>query len=260
MKEVLYKNRYILIAAASALVLCGIWEIVARIMNLEIALPTFSATVVAFGGLFAKPTTYANIGFTLLRCLIGFIIGFVFGVIFGILAGKYKSVGAVLSPIVAVMRSVPVAAIALVLVISLPAAVVPAVIGTMLVFPIVYQQIRTATENIDPALCDVMREMGSGFWHSARTVYLPLLLPNMLSCISATFGMNVKAVISAEILAYTAKSIGSAIYYSKQNFLDETPELFAWVLLAVLLSVVLEWALRRLVKFCTRKISWIQAK
>lgn len=260
MKEVLYKNRYILIAAASALVLFGVWEIVARAMNLEIALPTFSATFVQFFMLFGEVQTYINIGWTLLRCIIGFIIGFIFGVMFGILAGKYKSVGAVLSPIVAFMRAAPVAAIALVLVISLPSGVVPAVIGIMLVFPIVYQQIRTATANIDPAICDVLKEMGSGFLHSTRTVYLPLLLPNMLSCISATFGMNVKAVISAEILAYTAKSIGSAIYYAKANFLEETPRLFAWVMMAVLLSVILEWALRIIVKKNTQKISWLQVK
>lgn len=260
MKQTLYKNRYFLISIGAALSLCGVWEIVARAMNLEIALPTFSETFVRFWLLFADGGTYAAIGFTLLRCLIGYIVGFSLGVLLGMVAGKKRVFAAVLTPVVSVMRTVPVAAITLVLMIMIPSYAVPAVIGVMLVFPIVYQQIKTATENIDPALCDVLTEMGSGFWHSVRTVYLPLVMPQMLSAVSATFGMNVKAVISAEILAYTATSIGAAIYYAKADFLYETPKLFAWVMLAVLLSVLLEWILRLAVMKITKRISWVQVK
>lgn len=255
MREILYKNRYLLIAVASALMLCGVWEIVARAMNLAIALPTFSSVAAAFLGLFATSEFYVAVGLTLLRCLIGYAIGFVLGLFLGIVAGKCRSVASALAPVVSAMRAVPVAAITLVLMIWTGSNILPSVIGIMLVFPIIYQQIKTATENIDSGICDVLTEMGSGFVHSARTVYLPLVLPYALSGISTTFGMNVKAVITAEVLAYTVHSIGYEIYFSKANFLEETPTLFAWVLVAVLLSVAIEIVLRLIMKKAVSRIS-----
>lgn len=256
MKEVLRKNKFWLISLASALILCGVWELIARTMDLAIALPTFTSVAAAFFGLFAKSGFYSAVALTLVRCLAGYIIGFTLGMVFGITAGKYRGFAAAVAPFVAAMRAVPVVAITLVLTIWIGSEILPSVVGVMLVFPIIYQQIKTATENIDPTLGDVLTEMGSGFFHSARTVYLPLVMPYALSGISATFGMNIKAVISAEVLAYTVRSIGYEIYFSKANFLEETPTLFAWVLVAVLLSVIFECVLRFITKKITAKISW----
>lgn len=256
MKEVLKKNKYWLISVASALVLCGVWELAAHIADLAIALPSFSSVAVAFFALFASGDFYVSVAFTLIRCLIGYIIGFTLGLVLGITAGKYRGFAAAIAPVVSAMRAVPVVAITLILTIWIGSEILPSVVGVMLVFPIIYQQIKTATENIDRTIDDVLTEMGSGFFHSTRTVYLPLVLPYALSGISTTFGMNIKAVISAEVLAYTVRSIGYRIYFAKANFLEETPTLFAWVLVAVLLSVIFEFALRVIMKRVTAKISW----
>lgn len=259
MKEILRKNKYWLISLAAALVACGVWELAARLLDLAIALPTFTSVAAAFFALFADGKFYTAVGLTLVRCLIGYVIWYALGIVCGIIAGKYRGFAAAISPLVAAMRAVPVVAITLVLTIWIGPNILPSVIGVMVVFPTVYAQIRTATENIDPTLNDVLTEMGSGFAHSARTVYLPLVLPYALSGISATFGMNIKAVISAEVLAYTVHSIGYEIYFAKANFLEETPTLFAWVIVAVLLSVIFEFVLRLLTTRLTRRISWMGA-
>lgn len=257
MTSVLRRNRYILISAAAVLVLLGIWEICARAVGVEIILPTFTSVCTAFGLLFTRAEFYISVGFTLLRCLVGYVIGFGLGVLLGLLAGRNRAVAAALTPIVTVMRTVPVVAIALVLTIWIGSSVLPSVVGIMLVFPIIYGEIKTAAENVGKEYDDALADLGAGFWTSLRTVYLPMVLPHALSGISTTFGMNIKAVISAEVLAYTVHSIGYQIYFSKANFLEETPTLFAWIMVAVLLSVIFEALLRFSAKKITSGISWL---
>lgn len=259
MRKFFTKNKYWLITIASALILFGVWELIARVMNLAIALPTFSSVFLAFINLIIKSSTYVSIAFTLLRCLIGYIIGFSLGIALGIVAGKYKAVASAMKPIVSSMRAVPVVAITLVLTIWVGSEILPSIIGVMLIFPIIYEQIKTATENIDPTIDDVLSELGAGFFTSAHQIYLPLVAPYALSSISNTFGMNIKAVISAEVLAYTVRSIGSEIYFSKQNFLQETPTLFAWITITILLSVIFETFLRFIMKKVISKLTWFSA-
>ena len=69
--------------------------------------------------------------------------------------------------------------------------------------------------------------------------------------------MNLKAVITAEVLASSVPSIGRQIYFANQNLIYEVNTLFAWVLVAVLVSILFEALLRLLCGFLTKKISWL---
>ena len=57
-------------------------------------------------------------------------------------------------------------------------------------------------------------------------------------------GLAWKAEIAAEVIAYTKDSIGQGINDAKYNM--ETPTVFAWTLVIVLLSVLLEKCTRSL--------------
>ena len=251
MKTVLYKNRYWLITIAAALVFFGIWELAARIIGAPAILPTFTSTIAALAGLFGTGTFYGAVFATLLRALAGFVIAFILGAVLGITAGKYKALDSVMKPLNAFMRTVPVAAITLVLAIWVGSNILPSVIGVLLVFPVIYEQSRAATEDLPRSLEEVMDEAGASYPYRFVNVYLPMVLPQLLSGISATFGMNLKAVITAETLAYSLHSIGLQIYYAKANFVFESPVLFAWVIAAVLIAVIIE----ALLKFLTNTIA-----
>lgn len=250
MKAVIYRNRYVLISLCSALAIFGVWEIVARIIGYEIILPTFSSVCVAFGKLFAGSKFWLAVLGTLVRSVTGFAAAFVLGVILGIAAGKYRALDAVLLPLNSIMRTVPVAAITLVFGVWLAPDVIPSLIGMMLIFPVVYEQSKIAVKILPKELEEIMDEAGASFSYRFVNLYLPSVLPQILSNISATFGMNLKAVITAETLVYAVNGIGYRIHYAYNNFLDETPTLFAWVIMSVLIAIGMEI----LLKFAVNKI------
>lgn len=255
MKQIIYKNRYWLITIGAALVFFGIWELVARLINVSAVLPTFTSVILALCDLLTSGNFYVSVGYTLLRAIVGYVIAFILGLVIGITAGKYKGLAAAMKPLNAFMRTVPVAAVTLVFAIWIGSNILPSVIGILLIFPVIYEQSRSATENIPRDLENVMDEAGASFAYRFRRVYLPMILPQVMSGISSTFGMNVKAVITAETLAYSLHSIGIQIYYAKTNFITESPTLFAWVIAAVILSVLLEVILKKAIKLLTDKFS-----
>ena len=59
-------------------------------------------------------------------------------------------------------------------------------------------------------------------------------------------GLAWKAEIAAEIIAYTKKSIGQGINDAKYNM--DTPTVFAWTLLIILFSILLELGTKKLLR------------
>lgn len=254
--EIVKKNRLWLISIGAVLVFLGVWEIIAAIIDIEIILPRLSAVGAEFFGLLTKPKFYAAVGASLLRCLISFITAFVLGVILGLLAGTNKSLAAALRPFVAALRTIPTLAVVLILLLALGRDAAPVVIGIMMVFPIIYQTTLTAVRNTDRRVVELARLDGVGALASIRYIYAPGSLPYILGAISSTFGLNIKAVVSAEILAYTASSIGYEMKFaSLDSTLSSMPLLFAWVIVTLLLSVLLEFVLKQIFSRLTKKFS-----
>lgn len=83
-----------------------------------------------------------------------------------------------------------------------------------------------------------------------RYCYLPAILPFFLSAVSSALGFAWKSGIAAEVLGRPARAIGKQIYDSKIYL--ETVDLFAWTIVVILMSVMLEklmlWLVKRIGK------------
>ena len=75
-------------------------------------------------------------------------------------------------------------------------------------------------------------------WAKIRHIYLPNIYPYLLASVRASVGMAWKAGIAAEVLLFPVLSIGRMI--SDANTLLETTDLFAWTVVVIILSVIIE--------------------
>ena len=77
-------------------------------------------------------------------------------------------------------------------------------------------------------------------------VYFPSIKPSFLaSCLNA-MGLSWKSGIATEVLALPKRSMGSQLYYSKIYL--ETSELFAWTIVVILLSSLIELLIKKLLR------------
>ncbi len=233
--------------------LLSVWEIVAVAVNLDIVLPRVGDVAVAFGRLWTTRAFYVDTGRTLLRCAIGFGIAFASGLVLGVLGGVVKQVRQVLQPLVALFRAAPTMALTLLLMIWFYTDWTPVAVGFLMVFPVIFTTVADAIATAPHDLLEMAQVYRLSRWDKVRFVYFPHALPMVLSAASTAFGLNIKATVSAEVLAYTAHSVGLNMYNAKNDILSGAATLFAWLLVAVLLSLLFGWLLKGVEKLVERR-------
>ena len=120
-----------------------------------------------------------------------------------------------------------------------------------MVTPIVYSNVLGGISSMDKKLTEMADVFAVPFPRRLRYLYLPQVAPFFRSACAVGLGLCWKAGVAAEVIGLPDPSIGINLYEAKV-YLD-TPDLFAWTLAIVLLSVAIEAALRR-------ALGWAQAR
>ena len=125
------------------------------------------------------------------------------------------------------------------------------IISFLMAMPIVYTNVLEGIDQTDPALLEMADVFDVRGWRRVTTIYASEVAPYLRAGVSLAVGLSWKSGIAAEVIGLPDPSIGINLYNAKV-YLD-TPDLFAWTLAIVLLSVVIEAALRR-------ALAWAQAR
>lgn len=242
-----------LLALAAIALFLGAWELVAVGLKKEYMLPRFSAVCVAFGRLWGTPSFYRDTFATLLRAICGFAIAFFAGAAMGVAGGVFSKFRAFCKPLVAFFRAAPTMGLTLVIMVWLRAKYTPVCIGFLMVFPVIYTTVADSIATAPRDLLQMAKVYRMPLSKQIRYIYVPHAVPMMFSACSTAFALNIKATVSAEILAHTMGSIGVHMTNAAADLLDGTAMLFAWLLVAVLLSVLAECLLKLIERLCLRR-------
>ncbi len=240
------RTKKILYTALSVAVWVLVWEGAALLLDREYFLPTVERTLSELGELLITPNFYKITLFTLLRVILGILIGTSLGIILAVLSHHYEPVYHLVRLPVAVMRSTPIASFIIILWILLSGDALCVFVTVLMVFPIIWQNLMDGYSSIDRELCEVSAVFGFSRAKHFKLITLPALKRYFIPAIITSVGLGWKAEIAAEIIAYARNSIGQKISDARYNLL--TAEVFAWTLIVVLFSILLEWLTRLLLK------------
>ena len=120
---------------------------------------------------------------------------------------------------------------------------IPWAIAGLMVLPVVWGSLSAGLNSMDQKLLELARAYRFSPLKTLRLVYLPALRPQFAAGLLTGFGLAWKSGVAAEVLCPPAHAVGSRIQQAKLGL--ETPDLFAWTLTIVALSLMLEKALRR---------------
>lgn len=214
-----------------------VWTIVSLIVNSKFIIPTPWDTFAEFITLLTKLEFYSALLATTIRSLVGFIVAVIVALLFSVLAYKYESLRHIFTPFMTIMRATPTMSVIFLIVVWLSPIISPAFIGFLVVFPILYESFYTALLSIDKKLIEMSKVFKVNTSTKIRTLYIPQSIHGMLSGVKSGISLNIKIVISAEVIASTAKSIGRQMQIAIQN---TVATLFAWTLWAILLAFLFE--------------------
>lgn len=229
-----------------AFVWIAIWQIVALIIHNPILFAGPYETVLALVRLAQQGNFWLSVGNSLLRIFIGFMIGVVAGILLMGIAYRFPLFEDFLSPLVLVMKSVPVASFVIILLIFAGNNNVALIIVAVVVFPIVYVNLLEASKNLDKKPLEMAKLYRISYLDKLRYIYYPGLKSALASALVLSIGMAFKSGVAAEVIATPLNTIGNGMYLSKIQLL--TDEVLAWTVVIVILSKGIESLARLILK------------
>jgi len=246
MKISFTKKQYI--GVGSVLTMLAIWKILALYFDSAFVLPHPEDTLVTVLGLFTDAGFLAVVGTTVLRGIIGFVISGILGLGVGILAGISPGFNAFITPWLVTIRSVPVISLILLALIWFSPDAVPVFIAMLTMFPFICTNVSDGIRSVDPDLTEMARLYRVPGGRIVREVYIPAIVPFIISGASSAMGIGWRAIIIGEVLSQPHYGIGTRMQEA-QTFLN-VDTLIAWTLIAVLIS----YGFEKLIRLGERKI------
>ena len=114
----------------------------------------------------------------------------------------------------------------------------------LMVVPVVWENIVAQYQTTDSSLLEMARAYELSAWKKFRYIYVPSAFPGFLAGCMSAMGLAWKSGIAAEVLSQPTSAIGTDLYYAKIYL--ETPDLFAWTSVVIILSMCIEKIIRKL--------------
>ena len=228
-----------------------LWQLASMAVGLPLLLPSPLAVLLRLGQLCTGADFWLTVASSLLRILLGFLLGVLFGTALAGLCWRFRLIDALARPLLGVLKSTPVASFIILALVWVKTTRLATVISFIMVLPLIYANVREGIDSADRQLLEMAQVFRLSRRKTFRYCYLPAILPFFLSAISSALGFAWKSGIAAEVLGRPARAIGSQIYDSKIYL--ETPDLFAWTLVVILLSVLLERLAVRFVRWAGKR-------
>ncbi len=223
----------------------AVWMLSSKAVNQILILPPPAEVFRRLFLLVQTKTFWVTAGTSLLRILFGFFCGLLAGTVFAVISKVSGAADAVLTPMIRVFRAAPVASFIILLMLWINYDFVPVIISAMMVLPVVYQNVRTGIEEVNPDYLQLAEAYRFSLQKRWRVIYIPSVLPYFTSGALTSLGLAWKSGIAAEVLCLPEHAVGSQMYFSKLYL--ETPDLFAWTIVVVFFSFVLEGCLKKIV-------------
>ena len=168
----------------------------------------------------------------------GFLLSCALAVVLAALAARLRRVEELLAPLVAAIKAVPVASFIILALVWLSSRSLTLFISALMVFPPVYLSTLEGIRRTDRQLLEMARVYRVPLSRRLAGIYVPQVLPYFRSAVSAALGLCWKAGTAAEVIGLSGGTIGERLYTAKVYF--QTPDLFAWTAVIVLISALFE--------------------
>ncbi len=223
-----------------------VWQAAAMVMNRPLLLSSPLRVAERLFALLGEGEFYRALGFSLQRIALGFVLGLLCGTLLAVLAARLSLLEVLLRPLMATVKSVPVASFIILALLWLSARQLSAFISFLMVLPILYGGVLSGLESTPKEMIELSRVYRMSPLRRLVYIHLPHLKPHLFSALTLALGMSWKAGVAAEVIGIPSGSIGEQLYQSKVYF--DLTSLYAWTVAIVCISVLLEKAVLLLVR------------
>ena len=215
-----------------------VWQLAAWMMDQPIVLVGPADVCRALAEQIWQQEFWVTVLNSSIRICGGFLAAFLAGILAGITAGRFRLFAEFLEPAVTVLQSVPVASFVILALLWIGSENLSVLISFFVVFPIIYRNTLQGMAAPSSEFLEMAQVYRLGAGKKFCYIYWPALFPYVSAGAKTAFAMAWKSGVAAEVIGVPASSIGEKLYLAKIYL--STAELFAWTLVLILVSKLLE--------------------
>jgi len=215
-----------------------LWQLIAVIINNDVYIPRIQQGIEAIKIILNEQNFLKVIFSSFYRTMFSYLLALIFSMILGVLATVCPFFQYVMQPINSFGKTIPTMVLVVLSLVWFDKDKTPFVVGFAITFPILYEGIRNGLMQIDKKIIDMTKIYEVSLKDKIRKIYLPVMKFYFMSIFVSTFSLTFKTVIAGEVHGQPKFGIGSQIQLEKVNF--NTSGIFAWIVIIVIISVVLE--------------------
>ncbi len=211
-------------------------QIAGWLKNDRLVFPDVPEILRAFFRLLGDGGTYLKIAVTLRHLLEALALSSLVGLCLGLLEGVSDFVRRLLTPLMTLLRSLPVIVLVVMIMVLTRYDRVPLLAASLFLIPLISEAVSEGFRQLDRELMDVYRLNSRLTAQVLCRVHIPLMAGYLKQAYISAVGMGLKLVVSAEYLVQTRDSLGKAIYSS--SYFNEYAEIYAYGLVMILLVLL----------------------
>lgn len=225
-------------AVLTVVIWAACWQVAALWIDSRIFLPSPLDVLQSLKGLLVSPEFFHSIAFSLGNIARGFLLGVVFGSLVAMAASMSEFLRTFFALPIRILQATPVASFTILALLWMDSRQLSVLISFFMVLPIVYTNVLTGIMETDKELLEMAKVFRVRSYLKMRYLYLPAVLPYLVSACSLAAGLAWKSGVAAEVIGVAKNSIGNHLYQAKIYL--EIPELFAWTAVTIAVSILFE--------------------
>ncbi|MBY4798265.1 ATP-binding cassette domain-containing protein [Collinsella sp. AGMB00827] len=215
-----------------------VWQIADAYIHNRLILTGPLRAVTALSSLAMKAEFWLACSASLIRIASGFFLSVSIGILLAVVAHRSRLVRDLVEPVMSLLRTIPVVSIIIMLLIWVGNQLLMVYLAFTVVLPFIYTGVLAGLDSADPEMLEVARIFGISKWRVFLYIYRPACMAHLTSACKLGLGMSWKSGIMAEVLAVPKPSVGKGMALAR-TYLN-TPDLFAWTLVVMLMSWIFE--------------------
>lgn len=223
---------------ASILIWLFIWILAGKKVDNELFLPTPPKVYNTLKDIMLSDNFKDIILFSAKNITKGFFLSLITGIILACISSIHVFFSSVIDLPIKIIKAVPVASFTILALLWINSENLSVLVSFLMGLPIIYTNVYKGINETDQNLINMAKVFHIPYIRRIRYIYLPYVIPYFMSAISITAGMCWKSGIAAEVIGITKNSIGNELYQSKLYL--ETPEIFAYTFIIIILSIIFE--------------------
>jgi len=215
-----------------------IWQLLYMFVHQDLLLASPLQVFSRLYMLARQPDFWLSALYSLLRIEAGFLLAVLSGTILAVLTTRINWVYHFVYPAISAVRSTPIASFIILALVWMTSNRVVIFIVFLMVLPIVWTNVTEGIRKIDPQLLEMANVFHLSRSQIFRYIDVPSVSPFFIASATTGLGLAWKAGIAAEVLSTPTNSLGGRLYEAKIYL--ETPELLAYTIVIITLSLLLE--------------------